>query len=270
MSETPSEGNEILVEYTIRTNKGVILDTTKQRTPFSFILGEKSTYSELESAVKTMKKGENKVINISKEHSLEIMKKYAENPSEINDSEELELELNLIDFHPKIKSKFEMDISEKIKESKKLKEEGTLEYKQQKYKEALDKYEESLKYIEKIPEKDINEDLVILKKSLMLNCCNCCNKLKDFYKTIKIALNVINIDNKNPKAYYYKCFANVSLCEFEDAKNDYQKLVEYMGNENDPGVINLKNLIKDKEHEKNLKDKNKMKSFLKKGIYDDK
>ncbi len=162
-----------------------------------------------------------------------------------------------------------MDINEKVSVSKKYKEEGVTYYKSQKFKEAFDKFQESLKYISKISDKDLNTEIKQLKLSLLVNSCNCCNRLKDYTETLKICKKVFELDDKNCKGYYYCGFANAYLDEFTEAEYNYNKLVEILKNDKDEGIIALKNIIEKRRSEKNAKEKSKMKSFLKQRLYED-
>ena len=108
-----------------------------------------------------------------------------------------------------------------------------------------------------------------LKISLLLNICNCNNKIKNYPKTIEISNKVEKIDPSNIKIYYYRGNANAYLDEFEKAYEDYNKLYEKIENKNDPGVIALKNLIDERKKTKESKQKSRLKNLFKQDLYSD-
>ena len=61
-----------------------------------------------------------------------------------------------------------------------LKEEGVEYFKKQEFEKAIEKFKESDSYIIKINEKDITSEMKMLKYSVLLNQCNCNNRLKNY------------------------------------------------------------------------------------------
>ena len=271
-SDTPQQDQEVEINYTITTSNGVIVDSTVNKASFCYILGTNKIHKEIDAAIASMHKNEKRKLILTEQTSKDILRLYNNKPNEeeaITDLIPLTCEIELIDYYPKIKSVFEMDTNEKMDISKKFKEEGVALFKQGKYVEAIEKFKEGISYLDKVPQHEVSADITTLKISQMLNVCNCSNKIKDYMNTIKMATDVIALQNDNVKSFYYRANAYAYLDEFDKAEGDYVKLVELMKNENEPGVVSLRKLIDVRKRDKENKDKSKYKSIFKKGIYDD-
>ena len=129
-------------------------------------------------------------------------------------------------------------------------------------------YKENKKDKEKKKKKKINnkeyktEEIKKFKMSLMLNKCNCYNNLKDYPSTVKLGKEIIGLDEKTLKAYYYLGTALAYLDEFEEAMTNYNKLYELIPDKKDPGVIGLLDLINKRKQEKENNMRKKFKAFL--------
>ncbi len=266
---TPKVGQEVEINYKISTNEGVILDSTENKHSFKFIIGSNKIIKEIEEEVQKMQKGESKDIKLNSENCENIFNLIKDENNSEEKNKELNCHIELIDFYDKIKSIYEMDTNEKEEMAKKLKEEGVEYFKKQEFEKAIEKFKESDSYIIKINEKDITSEMKMLKYSVLLNQCNCNNRLKNYTETIKVATEVINLTKDNMKSYYYRGTAYAYLDEFDKANEDYNKLVELMKSSNDPGVVSLRQLIDSRKQNKENKEKGKMKNIFKKGLYDD-
>jgi len=273
MSDCPKIGQEVEIKYKIYTNDEKVIDSTENHPNFRVLLGNNKIINDIENTILQMKKGEKREkIKISEENSDNILNLLNFNNKEENKTEnnkEIFFDIELIDFYDKIKSVYEMGTEEKFEMAKKIKLDGVNNFKNNEFEKAIKNFEEADKYIEKINEKDITEEMKKLKISLLLNICNCNNKIKNYPKTIEIANKIEKIDSKNVKIFYYRGNANAFLDEFEKAYEDYNKLVENIENKNDPGVIALKKLIDDRKKTKESKQKSRLKNLFKQDLYSD-
>lgn len=262
--EMPSEGLEVEVHYEGRlASNGNIFDSSKERAPFKFVLGKNSVISGWEIGVKTMRKGEKSEFVLAPKYA------YGERGfgDKIPENSTLIFEIELLDFYEKPKSKFEMDLPEKMALSKKLKDEGVAFFQQKDYKNAVAKFEEGLTYLENLSPKEATQESKDLTLSLLLNMSNCYNNLKQYELTRKKVGEALKL-KENPKCYYYRGVANANLEEIESAEEDFKKLATLVA-QNDPGVAYLKSLIDEKRTQKEKKAKSMFKSFLKAPVYDD-
>ena len=127
MSEFPIEGQEIELKYKITNYKGDIIDTTEGKPNFKFTLDKTNIIKSISEAIKTMKKGSKKEIEINIEEEPNIFEIFPSSSEKENienlppNSKIVKCELELINFHDKIKSIFELTNDEKFDKEQKSK-----------------------------------------------------------------------------------------------------------------------------------------------------
>jgi peptidylprolyl isomerase len=262
--DAPPQGYEVEVHYEGKLQNGTIFDSSKSRNTFKFVLGEGSVIQGWEIAVASMKKGEIAEVVLAYNYA------YGERGmgDKIPPKSTLIFEIELINFNEKVKSKFELDLPEKIANAKKLKEEGVQLFGQKSFADAVNKFEEGYSYLEKTSSKELTQEAKDLALSLLLNMSNCYNNLKQFDQTKKRIKEALNF-KENAKSYYYRGVAHANLEEFTNAEEDYNKLTSLVSVD-DPGVKFLRSLIDEKRKEQQKKEKSMFKSFFKTPVYDDK
>ena len=270
MNEYPREGQEIEVKYKISNYKGDIIDSTEGKPNFKFTLGKTNIIKSITDNILTMTKGSKKTIEINIEQEPNIFDVFTDAEKQnLNidnlppNSNIVKCEIELINFHDKIKSIFELTNDEKFEKAKKKKLKFVEEYKNKKYKEGITSLDESMNFIEKINNKDYQlEEIKKFKLSLLLNKCNCYNNLKEYPSTVKIGKEIIENDDKCIKAYYYLGTALAYLDEFEEAMKNYNKLYELISDKKDPGIIALLDLINKRKKSKEDNIRKKFKAYL--------
>ena len=269
MTEYPKEGQEIELKYKIINYKGDIIDSTEGKPNFKFTLGKTNIVKSITDNIKTMTKGSKKTIEINIEQEPNIFDIFTSEEEKKNlenlppNSNIVKCELELVNFHDKIKSVFELTNDEKYEKAKKMKLKFVDEYKNKKYKEGITSLDESMNFIEKINNKDYKtEEIKKFKLSLMLNKCNCYNNLKDYPSTVKLGKEIIELDDKSLKAYYYLGTALAYLDEFDEALKNYNKLYELILDKKDPGVCGLLGLINNRKKSKEDNMRKKFKAYL--------
>ena len=270
MNEYPREGQEIEVKYKISNYKGDIIDSTEGKPNFKFTLGKTNIIKSITDNILTMTKGSKKTIEINIEQEPNIFDVFTDAEKQnLNidnlppNSNIVKCEIELINFHDKIKSIFELTNDEKFEKAKKIKLKFVEEYKNKKYKEGITSLDESMNFIEKINNKDYQaKEIKKFKLSLLLNKCNCYNNLKEYPSTVKIGKEIIENDDKCLKAYYYLGTALAYLDEFEEAMKNYNKLYELISDKKDPGIIALLDLINKRKKNKDDNIRKKFKLYL--------
>ena len=124
-------------------------------------------------------------------------------PPSIPERTNLIYEVELVNIHDKIKTKWEMDPKEKIEESMKFKEEGISFFKEKKYSEASAKFEEGLSYLENLTSSENTDEINEKRMILILNWANSLNNLNEYRSTIQKIEKALKIKEK-PKCYYYR------------------------------------------------------------------
>ena len=270
MVEFPKEGQEIEVKYKITNYKGDIIDSTEGKPNFKFTLGKTNIIKSITDNIITMTKGSKKTIEIDIQKEPNIFDVFNDEEKKNLNLENLptnsnivKCELELINFHDKIKSIFELTNDEKFEKAKKMKLKFVEEYKNKKYKESITFLDESMNFIDKINNKDYQiEEIKKFKLSLLLNKCNCYNNLKEYPSTVKIGKEIIEEDNKCIKAYYYLGTALAYLDEFDEAMKNYNKLYELIQDKKDPVINALLDLINKRKKSKEDNIRKKFKAYL--------
>jgi AH receptor-interacting protein len=113
----------------------------------------------------------------------------------------------------------------------KLKEEGNHLVKQKQYKEAADKYEEALRYIEQFMFKEKPNDtewneLNQQKLPILFNYSLCKFHLGDFYTCIENTTNILEFQENNVKALFRRAKAHMAVWNIDEAKRDYNKCLQ--------------------------------------------
>jgi FK506-binding protein 4/5 len=95
-----------------------------------------------------------------------------------------------------------MSDPELIKVALRMKEDGNLRFKAQKFKEAEGLYREALAHVETV--KNDNKELQDLKKTVLLNVSVACNKSGDYKEVLINCTKALDIDEKAFKAYFLR------------------------------------------------------------------
>ena len=270
MSDCPKIDQEVEIKYKITNYKNEIIDSTEGKPNFIFTLGKLNIIKSISNALLTMTKGSKKIIDINIEQEPNIFDVIPEtekdkliNEKKIDDKYKIiKCEIELIDFYDKIKSVFELTNEEKYEKAKNLKLKFVEEYKQKKYKEGISSLDESLNFVEKISKEFNTEEIQKFKLTLMLNKCNCFNNLKEYPSTVKLSKEIIKMEPNSVKAYYYLGNSLAYLDEFDEARENYNKLYELMPDKKDPGVVALNELINTRKKNKENHARKQFKAFL--------
>lgn len=183
---------------------------------------------------------------------------------------DLVLDIEILDFYHKEKSRYEMNLYEKIKFALDKKNEGVAFFKSKSYQEALNVFDVASAYllcdIKKLDAE--SKDLLI---SLLLNMSNCLNNLGRYESTIVKAGYVLSELKHHPKAFYYRAIAFCNIPSEQNlkyAEADLKELKQLIPG--DDGVKYLEQLIIEKKANFEKSQKSFFKSFFKKEVYNDK
>lgn len=68
MTERPKEGDKVKVHYTGRLDDGTVFDTSEDREPLEFTIGESQVIPGFEETVREMEEGESRTATVPPEH----------------------------------------------------------------------------------------------------------------------------------------------------------------------------------------------------------
>lgn len=256
-----AESQGALINYVAKC-EGSIFDQSKKE-PFFLTLGNREVVEGLEMGVKSMKKGEKAEFIIKPEYA------YRERDiRKLPEKADLVYEVELLDFAPPQKRVMDMEFNERMSNAKRLKDEGTLKFKEKDMEWAIVKFKKALKFVTDLERKIEHQDGFEMEFTLLLNIANCSNHIRDFDTTIENVTKCLTM-KPYPKCYYFRGIAYAHQYLFEKADEDYKELVT-MVPADDAGVIYLKQLIAEKRLEKYNYDKKVSRTAFKQGLYDDK
>lgn len=262
-NEYPEEGQEAEIKYKITNSKGEILDQTVGRQSFKFIVGDDQNIMKcISEAIKTMKYDEKKTIEVNTEEDSNILDILGDEQKNLPENKILKIDLELVRFGNISRSIFELSDEEKFEHAKNLKVQFVTVYSQKDYKKGLEIIKDAISVIEKINKENTTEEINKFLITLLLNECNCMNNLKDYSNTVKVGEQIIKLDPKSIKAYYYMGNAYAYMDEYKDATKCYDKLYELIPNKEDPGVVALNELITKRRKAKEENARRKFRAFL--------
>lgn len=243
---TPKINQVVVVHYT-----GMLLNNSKfdssydRNEPFSFTLGDTNIIELWNIALQYMSKNETAIITGISDYCYKDL-----NMPGIPPNSTLKFKITLLDFYDKPKSIEELTYDEKVKLIFDCKNNAYNMLLEHNYNEALNLYNESLKYALNINHNEIiniynNLSLVFLK-------------LEDYKNSKNNANLAYNINNNNIKALYRLLLTNFKLTNYNEAIKYAEKLLIV-----EPNNVNAKKLINDCIYKKN-ENLNKQKQFYKK------
>ncbi|KAJ8925097.1 hypothetical protein NQ315_001278 [Exocentrus adspersus] len=129
------------------------------------------------------------------------------------------------------KESWQLEEEEKIKMIPQLKEQGNLEYKNKNYEKAAELYAKAIGMLEQLMLKEKPHDvewneLNSQKNPILLNYAQCKLYQGDYYSVIEHCGTVLKTDKDNVKAYFRRAKAHVKVWNVEEARNDFNKVME--------------------------------------------
>lgn len=268
----PKEGDEIKAHYvgTLASDGSEFDSSRKRGTPFKFVLGKGSVIKGWDLGFAVMKKGEKAVLTIASAYG------YGDSgsPPKIPAKATLKFEVELLDFAPKAKEKWELDTREKLVESEKWKEKGNALFKTEKFKEACEAYEEGLSYVEHSYEtnEELKKKVQDFEILLRLNFAQACIQMHDYPKAIQMTTQVLKKDPSNFKALLRRGTAYSGFGSFNEAKVDLLRCREMK--DQDQTLVNKQvKLLHERKNAADLKEKTTYSGIFsqsKVSLYDDK
>ncbi|ORX97896.1 TPR-like protein [Basidiobolus meristosporus CBS 931.73] len=147
---------------------------------------------------------------------------------------EFEIELLNVQYPGEfVKEVWEMNAVEKTKEAPKLKEQGTLYYKQKDFEQAADFYFRAISMLDSMPIYTVNPDEVDFDQvsKLLLTCrlnlAACELKMNKFDSVVYHCSQVIKADKKNVKGHFRRGVAYLQQGELDLAEKDFDFLQEH-------------------------------------------
>ncbi|GAW82226.1 chaperone binding protein [Plasmodium gonderi] len=188
-------------------------------------------------------------------------KKNHTNKGEKKDSTEDEKDK---EFEEKIKN---LSFDERVKSALNLKLEGNNDFKKKNYEEAISKYKEGLKYINKLENK--NDKIVELEIAFHQNMSICYSNVENYNDAYEHVKKVLHLDKDNAKGMFRLCQIEYNRSNLDIAKEKIQEFIKCYPDNMDAKKL-LKNIVI-KQNEHNKKQKQAFSKIFEKasGLYED-
>jgi len=255
-AEVPEPGFEVTAHYTGTLENGEKFDSSRDRgQPFKFVLGTDEKPANVikgwDIGFKSMKKGEKAVLTIKSDYGYGSQG----SPPKIPGDATLIFDVELIDFGPKKKERWEMNGAEKLEEAKKLKEEGLVAYKDKDFSTAATTWEEAFEYLSYMGDASDEEknEGDQLKSTLKLNVAQAQVQLKDYGAAIKACGEVLEKDENNVKAFFRRGASHSAIANFKEAKDDL--MAAHKLDPDNKAILRELKILKDRVAESKRKEK---------------
>lgn len=211
----PQTGMEIVAHYTGTLDDGTQFDSSRTRgQTFKFTLGEGAVIKGWDEGFASMQKGECAVLRCRSDYAYGSRG----HPPTIPGDATLNFDVELIDFHEKKKEKWQMSPEEKVGEATGLKDQGTMLFKEKRFAEACQHYEDAAEYLSE--ERDGAAEALFL--TCKLNTSQCYLSQSLYPEAASAATAVLKKDGHNVKALYRRGLARNHMGLSEEALADLQ------------------------------------------------
>lgn len=216
--DSPPKGDEVSAHYTgTLCSDGSKFDSSRDRgQPFKFTIGQGQVIKGWDSGFSTMKVGEKAILRCRSDYAYGSMG----SPPKIPGGATLDFDVELLGFAPKKKQRWEMSKEEQQGEANRLKDEGTGLFKEKRFKEALEKYEEAQEFIEH------DEAVEPLWVTCKLNAAQAAINMQDFPLAMTLSTAALKKDPTNVKALYRRGLSRNHLGLVDEALDDLNKALE--------------------------------------------
>ncbi|CAL8296618.1 unnamed protein product [Boreogadus saida] len=178
----------------------------------------------VEKAILAMEQGEESIFNIKPKYGFGLAGNagYA-----IPADATLQYKIKMTTFE-KAKESWEMNTVEKLEQSGVVKEKGTQYFKEGKYKQATVQYKRIVTWLES--ESALGEEDELKAKALRLaahlNLAMCYLKIQEASQALDNCEKALLLDEANEKALFRKGEALVAMKEFDQARGDFQQVIQ--------------------------------------------
>jgi peptidylprolyl isomerase len=217
--EFPNAGDEVRAHYTGTLQDGSVFDSSRTRgKEFKFTLGQGNVIKGWDQGFASMRKDEQAILRCRSDYAYGD----AGAGDKIPAGATLDFDVELLGFGPKKKEKWQMSREEKVEEASRLKEAGTVAFKDTRFTGAAELYLEAVEYLDNVE----GDDAVALSVLCYLNAAQANLNLKNYADASANASAALNKDPSNVKALYRRGLAKNHMGSPEEALEDLKKALE--------------------------------------------
>ncbi|KAJ3682694.1 hypothetical protein LUZ60_012921 [Juncus effusus] len=209
----------------LNEEKNVFYDTKVDNNgePLEFSSGEGLVPEGLEMSVRLMLPGEICTVVCPPDYAYD---KFKPRPAKVPEGAYVRWEIELLGFEMP-KDWTGLNFNEIMQEADKIKNTGNRLFKEGKFELAKAKYEKVLREYNHVNPQDDEEGKVFVnsRNSLHLNVAACYQKLGESRKSIESCNKVLDGNPVHIKALYRRGMAHLQAGDFDDAKQDFEKMI---------------------------------------------
>ncbi|KAK1602286.1 hypothetical protein QYE76_008135 [Lolium multiflorum] len=251
--------------------KGILLDEPKSvfydtkidndGEPLEFCSGEGLVPEGFEMCVRLMLPGEKSIVTCPPDFAYDKFPR----PANVPEGAHVRWEIELLGFEVP-KDWTGLNFKEIMEEADKIKNTGNRLFKEGKFELAKAKYEKLLREYNHVHPQDDEEGKIFAssRNSLHLNVAACYQKIGEYRKSIEACNKVLDANPVHVKALYRRGMSYMLGGDFDDAKNDFEKMIT-VDKSSEPDATAA--LLKLKQREQEI-EKKARKQF--KGLFDKK
>ena len=224
---TPQPGDMVKAHYTGTLLDGTKFDSSVDRgQPFEFQIGVGSVIRAWDVGMATMRKGEKAIFKAKPAYAYGV----DGNPPAIPENATLIFEVELLSFKEKEKEKWEMSVAERRESSLKRKEDATAFFKDKRWAEAAEEYDEAADFVMDMQHENNPDDEYLhvddscrdIYVSCKLNAAMCYVKARDGSGAVRVANCVLDFEGEgeNLKAIFRRGCGYKLMQEWKKAKED--------------------------------------------------
>ncbi|KAK6943040.1 Tetratricopeptide repeat 2 [Dillenia turbinata] len=244
----------------LNKEKTVFYDTKVDNNgqPLEFCSGEGLVPEGLEMSVRLMLPGEIALVTCPPDYAYDKFPR----PENVPEGSHVQWEIELLGFEMP-KDWTGLNFESIMNEAEKIRATGNRLFKEGKYELAKAKYEKVLREFNHVNPQDDEEGKVFgnTRNLLHLNMAACYLKLGECRKSIETCNKVLDVNPVHVKALYRRGMALMSLGEYEDARNDFEKMMT-IDKSAEPDATAALNKLKQKEQEVERKAKKQFKGLF--------
>jgi|MDTB01.1.fsa_nt_gb peptidylprolyl isomerase len=217
--EVPQQGFEIDCDYTGTLEDGTQFDSSRDRGQhFKFTLGVGQVIKGWDQGFASMKIGEEAILKCRSDYA------YGDRgQGTIPAKATLTFDVALYGAKPKKKERWEMTSEEKMEEAVKSKNDGTALFKEKRFAEAMQAWDEAA---EAVGDEELSEDAKDMWVTCKLNCAQAAISNQDSTRAVKFASEALGKAPKNVKGLYRRAVARNNLGLAEEALEDLDLALE--------------------------------------------
>lgn len=261
--DCPLQDSQLRVHY-----KGMLLDDKKTifydtRTdnggqPLEFCSGEGLVPEGFEMSVRLMLPGEIALVTCPPDYAYDKFPR----PANVPEGVYVEWEIELLGFEMP-KDWTGLDFRSIMAEAENIRSTGNRLFKEGKYELAKAKYEKVLRDFNHVNPQDDEEGKEFLntRNMLQLNVAACYLKMGECRKSIETCDKVLDANPVHVKALYRRGMAHMELGDFEDAKNDFEKMTKF-DTSSEPDAKAALQKLKQREQEAAMKAKKQFRGLF--------